>query len=112
MVWKHRLHSETLETAPGADALTLQRRNTDKGELENPNAGEVDWGLSCIHYISGKKKKKKLDIVLPSSPVGRAAVRGDTRGPISWPRGGGPRWVRISQALRLSSSFLQWDQAL
>ena len=34
-----------------------------KGELENPNAGGVDWGLSCIHCF--QVKKKKLDIVLP-----------------------------------------------
>ena len=28
-----------------------------KGELENPNAGGVDWGLSCIHCFQVKKKK-------------------------------------------------------
>ena len=38
-------------------------KHTDKGELENPNAGGVDWGLSCIHCF--QVKKKKLDIVLP-----------------------------------------------
>ena len=37
-------------------------KHTDKGELENPNAGEVDWWLSCIHCF---RVKKKLDIVLP-----------------------------------------------
>ena len=37
-------------------------KHTDKGELENPNAGGVDWGLSCIHCF---QVKKKLDIVLP-----------------------------------------------
>ena len=26
-------------------------KHTDKGELENPNAGGVAWGLSCIHYF-------------------------------------------------------------
>ena len=26
-------------------------KHTDKGELENPNARGVDWGLSCIHYF-------------------------------------------------------------
>ena len=26
-------------------------KHTDRGELENPNAGGVDWGLSCIHYF-------------------------------------------------------------
>ena len=31
--------------------------HTDKGELENPNAGGVDWGLSCIHCFQVKKKK-------------------------------------------------------
>ena len=38
-------------------------KHTDKGELENPNAGGVDWGLSCIHCFW--VKKKELDIVLP-----------------------------------------------
>ena len=41
----------------------------------------------------------------PSSPVERAAVAGETRARISGPRGGGPRWVRICQAQRLSSFF-------
>ena len=38
-------------------------KHTDRGELENPNAGGVDWGLSCIHCFP--VKKKKLNIVLP-----------------------------------------------
>ena len=32
-------------------------KHTDRGELENPNAGGVDWGLSCIHCFQVKKKK-------------------------------------------------------
>ena len=40
-------------------------KHTDKGELENPKAGGVDRGLSCIHCFGVKKKKKKMDIVLP-----------------------------------------------
>ena len=32
-------------------------KHTDRGELENPNAGGVDWGLSCIHCFRVKKKK-------------------------------------------------------
>ena len=32
-------------------------KHTDKGELENPNAGGVDWGLSCINCFRVKKKK-------------------------------------------------------
>ena len=31
-------------------------KHTDKGKLENPNAGGVDWGLSCIHCFWVKKK--------------------------------------------------------
>ena len=38
-------------------------KHIDEGELESPNAGGVDWGLSCIHCF--QVKKKKLDIVLP-----------------------------------------------
>ena len=33
-------------------------KHIDEGELESPNAGGVDWGLSCIHCFGVKKKKK------------------------------------------------------
>ena len=33
-------------------------KHIDKGELESPNAGGVDWGLSCIHCFWVKKKIK------------------------------------------------------
>ena len=36
----------------------IPEKHTDKGELENPNAGGVDWGLSCISCFWVKKKKK------------------------------------------------------
>ena len=36
--------------------VTLEK-HIDKGELESPNAGGVDWGLSCIHCFWVKKKK-------------------------------------------------------
>ena len=77
--------------------------HTDKGELENPNAGAVDWGLSCIHCFPVKKKNWILSF--PSSPMERAAVAGETRARLAGARGGGPRWVRIFQAQRLSSFF-------
>ena len=32
-------------------------KHTDKGELENPKAGGVDRGLSCIHCFRVKKEK-------------------------------------------------------
>ena len=31
-------------------------KHIDKGEFESPNAGGVDWGLSCIHCFWVKKK--------------------------------------------------------
>ena len=34
-------------------------KHLDKGELESPNAGGVDWGLNCIHCFGVKRKKKK-----------------------------------------------------
>ena len=32
-------------------------KHTDRGELENPNAGGVDWGLSCINCFRVEKKR-------------------------------------------------------
>jgi hypothetical protein len=65
-------------------------KHIDKGELESPNAGGVDWGLSCIHCFWVKKKKRILSF--PSSPVERTAVSGETRARLAGPRGCGPRW--------------------
>ena len=31
-------------------------KHIDKGELQSPNAGGVDWGLSCIHCFREEKK--------------------------------------------------------
>ena len=70
-------------------------KHTDKGELENPKAGGVDRGLSCIHCFGVKKKKKKWILSFPSSPVERTAVAGETRARLAGPRGGGHRWLRI-----------------
>ena len=36
----------------------IPEKHIDKGELESPNAGGVDWGLSCIHCFRVKKKKR------------------------------------------------------
>ena len=73
-------------------------KHTDKGELENPNAGGVDWGLSCIHFFWVKKKERVLSF--PSSPMERAAVAGETRARLAGPRGGGPRWGKESVKCR------------
>ena len=35
--------------------VTLEK-HIDRSELESPNAGGVDWGLSCIHCFQVKKK--------------------------------------------------------
>ena len=77
--------------------VTLEKL-IDKGELESLNAGGVDWGLSCIHCFWVKKKKRILS--LPSSPVERAAVAGETRARLAGPRGGVPRWGNESVKLR------------
>ena len=73
-------------------------KHIDEGELESPNAGGVDWGLSCIHCFGVKKKKRILS--LPSSPMERAAVAGETRARLAGPRGGGPRLGKESLKLR------------
>ena len=36
----------------------IPEKHIDKGELESPNAGGVDWGLSCIYCFWEEKKKK------------------------------------------------------
>ena len=73
-------------------------KHIDKGELESPNAGGVDWGLSCIHCFRVKKKKRILSF--PSSPMERAAVAGETRTRLAGPRGCGPRLGKESLKLR------------
>ena len=74
-------------------------KHLDKGELESPNAGGVDLGLSCIPCFWVEKKKKRI-LSFPSSPVERAAVSGETRARLAGPRGGGPRWGKESLKLR------------
>ena len=60
---------QTVTLRDTADLLKEQmpdvtpEKQIDKGELENPNAGGIDWGLSCIHCF--QVKRKKLNIVLP-----------------------------------------------
>ena len=69
-----------------------------KGELENPNARGVDWGLAASTVFGLKKKNWILSF--PSSPVERAAVAGETRTRLAGPREGGPRWGKVSVKCR------------
>ena len=57
--WETQTHTlrDTGDLLQGQMPDVTPENHTDKGELENPNVGAVDSGLSCIHCFRVKKEK-------------------------------------------------------